>query len=124
MRKSSRLMRSTRAATAVEYGLILALVFLAAVGAISQVGTATINIWTNVSDASSAEMYGAGCAITGPRQHRRNPRSLSVSHQIPLKPITLPTTRPYTGNLTYYGPRHNIFHKHNSTNNTQHHNQS
>ncbi|MBB5706652.1 Flp family type IVb pilin [Sphingopyxis panaciterrulae] len=49
-------MRSTRAATAVEYGLILALVFLAAVGAMSRVGTATINMWTKVSNASTEAM--------------------------------------------------------------------
>jgi len=56
MRNIYRLMRSTRAATAVEYGLILALIFLAAVGAMSRVGTATINMWTNVSDASAEVM--------------------------------------------------------------------
>jgi len=56
MRNFYRLMRSTRAATAVEYGLILALVFLAAVGAMSRVGTATINMWTKVSSASTEAM--------------------------------------------------------------------
>jgi pilus assembly protein Flp/PilA len=56
MRNFYRLMRSTRAATAVEYGLILALVFLAAVGAMSRVGTATINMWTKVSYASTEAM--------------------------------------------------------------------
>lgn len=56
MRNFYRLMRSTRAATAVEYGLILALIFLAAVGAARAVGTATINMWTNVSSASTKAM--------------------------------------------------------------------
>ncbi len=51
-----RLLRSTRAATAVEYGLILALVFLAAMGAISSVGTSTIGMWNNVSAAATDNM--------------------------------------------------------------------
>ncbi len=56
MRNLYRLMRSTRAATAVEYGLILALIFLAAVGAVRGVGTAAINMWTTVSNASTEVM--------------------------------------------------------------------
>lgn len=47
-----RLMRSTRAATAVEYGLILALVFLAAVVAVGNVASATGNMWGKVSNAA------------------------------------------------------------------------
>jgi pilus assembly protein Flp/PilA len=49
MNKIQGLLRSTRAATAVEYGLILALVFLAALGAISAVGNGTITMWNKVS---------------------------------------------------------------------------
>ena len=49
MNKIQRLLRSTRAATAVEYGLILALVFLAALVAISAVGSGTITMWNRVS---------------------------------------------------------------------------
>ncbi|WP_428683746.1 Flp family type IVb pilin [Sphingopyxis sp.] len=52
MNKIHGLLRSTRAATAVEYGLLLALIFLAALGAMTAVGTSTINMWTKVSDAS------------------------------------------------------------------------
>ncbi|HMO76407.1 MAG TPA: Flp family type IVb pilin [Sphingopyxis sp.] len=55
-RNIMRLLRSTRAATAVEYGLILALVFLAAMGAISSVGTSTIGMWNNVSAAATDNM--------------------------------------------------------------------
>lgn len=45
----ARLKRSTRAATAVEYGLILALIFLAASVAVTGVGTKTITMWNTVS---------------------------------------------------------------------------
>ncbi|UKK83928.1 Flp family type IVb pilin [Sphingopyxis sp. BSN-002] len=58
MNKFHKLLRSTRAATAVEYGLILALVFLTAIVAISAVGTSTIKMWTTVSDTSTAAMGG------------------------------------------------------------------
>ncbi len=56
MRNIYRLMRSTRAATAVEYGLILALVFLAAVTAVSNVANSTITMWNGVSSAAEANM--------------------------------------------------------------------
>lgn len=56
MRSFYRLMRSTRAATAVEYGLILALVFLAAVIAVGNVADATNNMWGNVSSAADQNM--------------------------------------------------------------------
>jgi len=49
MRNLYRLMRSTRAATAVEYGLILALIFLAAVSAVTDVGNSTTKMWNGVS---------------------------------------------------------------------------
>lgn len=39
-----------RAATAIEYGLILALVFMAIVTTISQVSNASNNMWNNVSN--------------------------------------------------------------------------
>ena len=51
-----RLMRSTRAATAVEYGLILALIFLAAVSTITDVGNSTSKMWTHVSDTATNAM--------------------------------------------------------------------
>ena len=42
------LARNTRGATAVEYGLILALVFLAMLGAIQAFGTSAISMWTDI----------------------------------------------------------------------------
>ena len=41
--------QDTRGATAVEYGLILALIFLAMIGAVTTFGTSTTAMWTNVS---------------------------------------------------------------------------
>lgn len=58
MNKFHSLLRSTRAATAVEYGLILALVFLAAIVAISAVGTSANTMWKKVSDNSVGAMGG------------------------------------------------------------------
>lgn len=54
--KIARLLRSTKAATAVEYGLILALIFMAALGAISSVGQSTITMWNNVSTSATEAM--------------------------------------------------------------------
>lgn len=42
--------RATDGATAVEYGLILALIFLAMVGAIQTFGITAISFWTMVAD--------------------------------------------------------------------------
>jgi len=56
MRSFYRLMRSTRAATAVEYGLILALIFLAAVTAMTNVANSTGNMWNKVSTAAKTNM--------------------------------------------------------------------
>jgi pilus assembly protein Flp/PilA len=56
MTKIAALFRSTKAATAVEYGLILAMIFLAAMGAISAVGESTISMWNNVSESATAVM--------------------------------------------------------------------
>jgi pilus assembly protein Flp/PilA len=44
-----RLIRDCRAATAVEYGLILALIVLAIMAALLALGTVTTDMWTNVS---------------------------------------------------------------------------
>ena len=49
MRILSSIRKDERGATAVEYGLILALIFLAVAGAIQGVATVTIGMWTNVS---------------------------------------------------------------------------
>ncbi len=43
------LTRADRGATAVEYGLIIALIVLAMVGAIGLVGNTTSTMWNNVS---------------------------------------------------------------------------
>jgi pilus assembly protein Flp/PilA len=43
-----------RAATAVEYGLILAMIFMAIVTTISQVSDSTNNMWNNVSNKTKA----------------------------------------------------------------------
>ena len=43
--------RDERGATAVEYGLILALIFLAMIGAVQSFGTETISMWNNIEAA-------------------------------------------------------------------------
>lgn len=58
MRFLGRLMRSTRAATAVEYGLILALIFIAMVAAVEDVATQTTKMWTHISSKSEQAMRG------------------------------------------------------------------
>ncbi len=42
--------RDTSGATAVEYGLILALIFLAMIGAMQAFGTGAIGMWTFIKD--------------------------------------------------------------------------
>lgn len=51
MRVFKKLLGERRAATAVEYSLILSLIFLAMVGAIRGVASQTSLMWNNVSDA-------------------------------------------------------------------------
>ncbi|MBD3730175.1 MAG: Flp family type IVb pilin [Sphingomonadales bacterium] len=48
-----KLGRDESGATAVEYGLILALIFLAMVGAVQTFGNETISMWTRVGDRVS-----------------------------------------------------------------------
>ena len=48
MRGLLRLVRETRAATAVEYGLILALIFLAIIVGVAALANVTITMWNNV----------------------------------------------------------------------------
>lgn len=50
------LARQTEGATAVEYGLILALIFLAMVGAIQTFGITAISMWTTIAE----NVTGAG----------------------------------------------------------------
>lgn len=45
-----RLLKCTRAATAVEYGLILAMIFLAMIVALTKVTSKTTNMWTNIAN--------------------------------------------------------------------------
>ena len=54
MAKFLALLRSTRAATAIEYGLILAMIFIAALSAMTNVGTSTANMWNHVSATTTA----------------------------------------------------------------------
>jgi pilus assembly protein Flp/PilA len=54
MRRIFSIIKDERAATAVEYGLILALIFLAMVGGISTFASTTINMWDNVSNTVSS----------------------------------------------------------------------
>ena len=46
----ARLIRDERGASAVEYGLIAALIVLAMVAGLTQVATATTTMWDNVSN--------------------------------------------------------------------------
>jgi pilus assembly protein Flp/PilA len=50
MRHLCELSKDERGATAVEYGLILALIFLAMVVGVVAVGTSTSDLWGNVSN--------------------------------------------------------------------------
>ncbi|WP_114950745.1 Flp family type IVb pilin [Sphingosinicella terrae] len=50
MRRLLDLFKNDQGATAVEYGLILAMVFLAMVGAVNLFATTTIDMWDNVSN--------------------------------------------------------------------------
>ncbi|NNC60469.1 MAG: Flp family type IVb pilin [Erythrobacter sp.] len=51
-----RLRDDVSGATAVEYGLILAMVFLGMVAAVQGVGNETIGLWNTISSASEAAM--------------------------------------------------------------------
>ncbi|WP_375382236.1 Flp family type IVb pilin [uncultured Sphingomonas sp.] len=44
-----RLLRDRRGATAVEYGFILALIVLAMIGALTDVGNVTSSMWNNIN---------------------------------------------------------------------------
>lgn len=46
----ARLFREEKAATAIEYGLIIALVALAALGAMTGLGGGTTGLWTGIVD--------------------------------------------------------------------------
>lgn len=55
-----KLLDDRSGATAVEYGLILAMVFLAMVLAVGGVGNATSDLWNSVSDTSANAMARSG----------------------------------------------------------------
>ena len=48
-RHKGTLARCERGATAVEYGLVLVMIALAAIGVLNVVANKTINMWTNVA---------------------------------------------------------------------------
>jgi len=45
----TRLRRDRRGATAIEYGLIVALIVIAMIGALTQLASVTTDMWSNVS---------------------------------------------------------------------------
>lgn len=47
----ARLGRDATGATAVEYGLILALIFVAILGGVSALGGGTAGAWTNIANS-------------------------------------------------------------------------
>jgi pilus assembly protein Flp/PilA len=53
VRRLSELRSDSRGATAVEYGLIMALVFLAMIAGVRAFAAETIELWTYVSDEVS-----------------------------------------------------------------------
>jgi pilus assembly protein Flp/PilA len=59
MRKLQRLMRDNRGATAIEYGLILAMVFLAMMGAVVALGTEESSLFNHVSSTTVTAMQNA-----------------------------------------------------------------
>jgi pilus assembly protein Flp/PilA len=54
------LVADKRGATAIEYGLILAMVFLAMVGAVQAFGNEVTNMFNDVSSKSVSAMQGVG----------------------------------------------------------------
>ena len=50
MRRFNSIIKDERAATAVEYGLILALIFLAMIGGVQMFAASTINMWEMVAN--------------------------------------------------------------------------
>ena len=56
----TQLLADESGATAIEYGLIAALVSVAAIGALSAMGTSLEGIFTTVSDQLGSAVTGAG----------------------------------------------------------------
>ncbi len=53
VRLPSKLIKDKRGASAVEYGLIAALIVIAMIAGLVQVATATTSMWNNVSDTTA-----------------------------------------------------------------------
>lgn len=53
-RPCASLMKCQRGATAIEYGLVVALIALAIIGALTVTANKTINMWGNVSNEVNA----------------------------------------------------------------------
>jgi pilus assembly protein Flp/PilA len=53
------ILADTRGATAIEYGLILSLIFLAMMGGVEAFSTQLIAVWNHVSNTSASAMAGA-----------------------------------------------------------------
>jgi pilus assembly protein Flp/PilA len=53
-----KLLADQQAATAIEYGLILALIFLGIVGAVSALGSEDTGLWGQVETKAAAAMAG------------------------------------------------------------------
>ncbi|UZK66373.1 Flp family type IVb pilin [Sphingomonas sp. M1-B02] len=51
---TARLLRDRRAATAVEYGLILALIVISLMIGLIALGDASMNLWSNINDKVTA----------------------------------------------------------------------
>jgi pilus assembly protein Flp/PilA len=54
MRKFARLILDEKAATAVEYGLIIALIVIVLITGLANFANATINMWNTVADNVTA----------------------------------------------------------------------
>ena len=54
MRRFFEIFKDQRAATAVEYGLILAMIFLAMVGAVSRFASTTTGMWNHIANEVSS----------------------------------------------------------------------
>lgn len=54
----SKLLEDEAGATAVEYGLIVALIVIAMVGALNSFGTSAINMWNDIADKTSEAVSG------------------------------------------------------------------
>lgn len=59
MRKFIRILRNVRGATAIEYGLIVALICIAILGGMQMFANETIGMWEFVVDTLSAAIVGS-----------------------------------------------------------------